>query len=168
MKAAFVKGSAKVTVEDIEKPKPGKGEIMVQMHACGICGSDVEKVFGKYSQPSMKLGHEPSGIISEVGENVSGFKKGDRVFVHHHVPCYSCHYCLHGNETMCEKYYETNLSPCGLSEQFVVPAWNVEHGGVLKIPDLISFEEAAMIEPLACCVRAWKKFPFQKGDSVAI
>ena len=168
MKAAFVKGASKVAVEDIEKPKLGKGEIMVQMHACGICGSDVEKVFGKYSQPSMKLGHEPSGIISEIGENVSGFKKGDRVFVHHHVPCYSCHYCLHGNETMCEKYYETNLSPCGLSEQFVVPAWNVEHGGVLKIPDSISFEEAAMIEPLACCVRAWKKFPFQKGDSVAI
>jgi L-iditol 2-dehydrogenase len=168
MKAAFVKGASKVAVEDIEKPHLGKGEIMVQMHACGICGSDVEKVFGKYSQPSMKLGHEPSGIISEVGENVSGFKKGDRVFVHHHVPCYSCHYCLHGNETMCEKYYETNLSPCGLSEQFVVPAWNVEHGGVLKIPDSISFEEAAMIEPLACCVRAWKKFPSQKGDSVAI
>jgi len=168
MKAAFVKGASKVAVEDIETPKLGKGEIMVQMHACGICGSDVEKVFGKYSQPSMKLGHEPSGIISEVGENVSGFKKGDRVFVHHHVPCYSCHYCLHGNETMCEKYYETNLSPCGLSEQFVVPAWNVEHGGVLKIPDSISFEEAAMIEPLACCVRAWKKFPFQKGDSVAV
>ena len=167
MKAAFVKDS-KVAVEDIEAPKLGKGEIMVQMHACGICGSDVEKVFGKYSQPSMKLGHEPSGIISEVGENVSGFKKGDRVFVHHHVPCYSCHYCLHGNETMCEKYYETNLSPCGLSEQFVVPAWNVEHGGVLKISDSISFEEAAMIEPLACCVRAWKKFPFHKGDSVAI
>ncbi|HXV51545.1 MAG TPA: zinc-dependent dehydrogenase [Nitrosopumilaceae archaeon] len=167
MKAAFVKDS-KIAVEDIETPKLAKGEIMVQMHACGICGSDVEKVFGKYSQPSMKLGHEPSGIISEVGENVSGFKKGDRVFVHHHVPCYSCHYCLHGNETMCEKYYETNLSPCGLSEQFLVPAWNVEHGGVLKIPDSISFEEAAMIEPLACCVRAWKKFPFQKGDSVAI
>ena len=168
MKAAFVKGASKVAVEDIEKPKLAKGEIMVQMHACGICGSDVEKVFGNYSQPSMKLGHEPSGIISEVGENVSGFKKGDRVFVHHHVPCYSCHYCLHGNETMCEKYYETNLSPCGLSEQFVVPSWNVEHGGVLKIPDSISFEEAAMIEPLACCVRAWKKFPFQKGDSFAI
>jgi L-iditol 2-dehydrogenase len=168
MKAAVVKGPSKVAVEDIEKPKLGKGEIMVKMHACGICGSDVEKVFGQYSQPSMKLGHEPSGVIAEVGDGVNGFKKGDRVFVHHHVPCYSCHYCLHGNETMCEKYYETNLSPCGLSEQFVVPAWNVVHGGVLEISDSISFEEAAMIEPLACCVRAWKKFPFYKGDSVAV
>jgi L-iditol 2-dehydrogenase len=69
---------------------------------------------------------------------------------------------------MCPKYYETNLSPCGLSEEYVVPQWNVEHGGVLKIPDSMSFEEAAMIEPLACCVRAWTKYPYHEGDSVAI
>lgn len=168
MKAAFVKGSAKVSVEDIEDLPVGDGDILVKMQACGICGSDVEKVFGKYGQPSMRLGHEPAGIILEVGKNVSDFKKGDRVFVHHHVPCYSCHLCRHGNETMCEKYYTSNLSPCGLAEQFVVPAWNVEHGGVLKIPAHVSFEEAAMIEPLACCVRAWKKFSYQKNDSVAI
>jgi L-iditol 2-dehydrogenase len=69
---------------------------------------------------------------------------------------------------MCPKYYETNLSPCGLSEEYQVPEWNVVHGGVLKIPDLMSFDEAAMIEPLACCVRAWHKFSYKKGDSVAI
>lgn len=168
MKAAFVKGSSNVVVEDIEKPTLCTGDILVRMHACGICGSDLEKVFGKYGKPSTRLGHEPSGIISEVGDKVSDFKKGDRVFVHHHVPCYYCHFCLHGNETMCKKYYETNLFPCGLSEEFVVPEWNVIHGGVLKIPDSMSFEEAAMIEPLACCVRAWNKFSYQKGDSVAI
>ncbi|HIH46453.1 MAG TPA: zinc-binding dehydrogenase, partial [Candidatus Nitrosotenuis sp.] len=81
---------------------------------------------------------------------------------------YSCHLCNHGNETMCTKYYETNLSPCGLSEEYVVPEWNVSHGGVLKIPDSMSFEEAAMIEPLACCVRSWNKFEFKKGDTAAI
>jgi L-iditol 2-dehydrogenase len=69
---------------------------------------------------------------------------------------------------MCQKYYETNLSPCGLSEEYVVPTWNVSHGGVLKISDSLSFEEAAMIEPLACCVRAWTKFRYYEGDSVAI
>jgi L-iditol 2-dehydrogenase len=69
---------------------------------------------------------------------------------------------------MCEKYSETNLSPCGLAEEFIVPQWNVNHGGILKIPDSMSFEEAAMIEPLACCIRAWNKFSFQKGDSTAI
>jgi L-iditol 2-dehydrogenase len=168
MKAAFVKGTSTVVVEDVDKPKLGPGDVLVKMHACGICGSDLEKVYGKYSQPSTRLGHEPSGIIEEVGEKVNNFKKGDRVFVHHHVPCYSCHYCLHGNETMCTKYYETNLSPCGLAEEFIVPEWNVSHGGILKIPDSMSFDEAAMIEPLACCIRAWNKFSFQKGDSAAI
>jgi len=168
MKAAFVKDASKVSVDDVENPSIGNGDLLVQMHACGICGSDVEKVFGQYGQPSMRLGHEPSGIIAKVGKNVIDFKIGDRVFVHHHVPCYSCHYCKHGNETMCEKYYETNLSPCGLAEQFVVPEWNVKHGGVIKIPESMKFEEAAMIEPLACCIRAWKKVSFQKGDSVAI
>ena len=138
------------------------------MHACGICGSDLEKVFGQYGQPSMRLGHEPAGVVLDVGSDVTEFKKGDRVFTHHHVPCYDCHLCNHGNETMCTKYYETNLSPCGLSEEYVVPAWNVSHGGVLKISDSLSFEEAAMIEPLACCVRAWTKFPYHEGDSAAI
>jgi L-iditol 2-dehydrogenase len=168
MKAAFVKKESTISVEETAKPELGPGDILVKMESCGICGSDLEKVFGKYGQPSMKLGHEPAGEIIQVGSNVTDFKKGDRVFTHHHVPCYDCHFCNHGNETMCPKYYETNLSPCGLSEEYVVPEWNVTHGGVLKIPDTMSFDEAAMIEPLACCVRSWHKFPNKKGDSVAI
>ncbi|MFB5604112.1 MAG: zinc-dependent dehydrogenase [Candidatus Nitrosomaritimum aestuariumsis] len=168
MKTAFVKEPSTISVDDTEKPTLGPGDILVQMHACGICGSDLEKVFGQYGQPSMKLGHEPAGIIIDAGPNVSEFKKGDRVFTHHHVPCYSCHHCKHGNETMCKKYYETNLTPCGLSEEYIVPEWNVTHGGVLKIPDSMTFEEAAMIEPLACCVRAWTKYSFLEGDSAAI
>jgi L-iditol 2-dehydrogenase len=160
------------------------------MRACGICGSDVEKVFGKYGQPSMRLGHEPAGIITQVGDaylkeavfykckdcEFPGYspepecrncgkedadkvvlKVGDRVFTHHHVACYDCHECSHGNETMCEKYYKSNLEPCGLADEYIVPEWNVKNGGVLKIPDSMTFEEAAMIEPLACCIRAWKK-----------
>ncbi|AJM92252.1 zinc-dependent dehydrogenase [Nitrosopumilus piranensis] len=168
MKTASVKEPSVISVSETDNPSLGPGDILVQMHACGICGSDLEKVFGQYGQPSMRLGHEPAGIVLDVGSNVTEFKKGDRVFTHHHVPCYDCHFCYHGNETMCKKYYETNLSPCGLSEQYVVPAWNVSHGGVLKISDSTSFEEAAMIEPLACCVRAWTKFHYQEGDSTAI
>ena len=168
MKTAFVKEPSVISVDETSSPVLEKGDILVQMQACGICGSDLEKVFGQYGQPSMRLGHEPSGIVLDVGSDVTEFKKGDRVFTHHHVPCYDCHFCNHGNETMCKKYYETNLSPCGLSEQYVVPAWNVSHGGVLKISDSLSFEEAAMIEPLACCVRAWKKYDYQEGDSIAI
>ena len=168
MKSASVKEPSIILVEDTEKPILGSGDILVQMHACGICGSDLEKVFGQYGQPSMRLGHEPAGVVLDVGSDVDEFKKGDRVFTHHHVPCYSCHFCKHGNETMCKKYYETNLSPCGLSEEYVVPEWNVSHGGVLKLSDSMTFEEAAMIEPLACCVRSWSKYNHQEGDSVAV
>ena len=168
MKTAYVKEPSTISIDETQKPTLGSGDVLVQMHACGICGSDLEKVFGQYGKPSMKLGHEPAGVVLEVGSNVIEFKKGDRVFTHHHVPCYSCHLCKHGNETNCQKYSETNLTPCGLSEEYIVPEWNVSHGGVLKIPDSMSFEEAAMIEPLACCVRSWTKFHYQEGDSIAV
>ena len=170
MKAAVVKSNSNIEIKNIEKPPVGPGDMLVKMRACGICGSDVEKVFGKYGQPSMRLGHEPAGIITQVGSEISNFSVGDRVFTHHHVACYSddCHECSHGNETMCKKYYESNLEPCGLADEYVVPEWNVKHGGVIKIPASMSFEEAAMIEPLACCIRAWNKFSRKKNDSVAI
>jgi len=166
----MVKNNSNIEIKNIEKPPVGSGDILVKMRACGICGSDVEKVFGKYGQPSMRLGHEPAGIITQMGSEISNFSVGDRVFTHHHVACYSddCHECSHGNETMCKKYYESNLEPCGLADEYVVPEWNVKHGGVLNIPDSMSFEEAAMIEPLACCIRAWNKFKHHKNDSVAV
>jgi L-iditol 2-dehydrogenase len=170
MKAAVVKGNSKVEIEnfDISEIKPN--ELLIRMQSCGICGSDVEKVFGKYGQPSMRLGHEPAGKIIKLGDQISDFKLGDRVFTHHHVACYSndCHECSHGNETMCKEYYKSNLDPCGLADNYIVPEWNVSHGGVLKLPDNVSYEEAALIEPLACCVRAWSKFKYQKNDTVAI
>ena len=170
MKAAVVKSNSNIEIKNIENQSVGPGDILVKMRACGICGSDVEKVFGKYGQPSMRLGHEPAGIITQVGQEVSNFVVGDRVFTHHHVACYSddCHECSHSNETMCKKYYESNLEPCGLADEYIVPEWNVKHGGVIKIPDSMSFEEAAMIEPLACCIRAWNKFTYKNNDSVAI
>jgi len=172
MDAVIVKSNSNVEIKNVEKPSVGPGDILVKMRACGICGSDVEKVFGKYGQPSMRLGHEPAGIITQIGSEVSNFVVGDRVFTHHHVACYSddCHECSHGNETMCKKYYESNLEPCGLADEYIVPEWNVKHGGVIKIPENMSFEEAAMIEPLACCIRAWLKLipNSSNGDSVAI
>ena len=170
MKAAVVKGDSKVEIENFELSELSSKEILIKMQSCGICGSDVEKVFGKYGQPSMRLGHEPAGEIIKIGSDVNDFNIGDRVFTHHHVACYSndCHECSHGNETMCKKYYQSNLNPCGLADNYIVPEWNVSHGGVLKLPDNVTYEEAAMIEPLGCCVRAWNKFTYTKGDTAAI
>jgi L-iditol 2-dehydrogenase len=145
-----------------------EGDILVKMKACGICGSDLEKIYGQYGMTSARLGHEPSGIVLAIGNKVKGIKIGDRVFVHHHVSCNSCHYCRHGNNTMCEYYQKSNIDPCGFSDKFIVPAWNVERGGVLRLPDRLTYEQASLIEPLACCLRALHKIPFQKGDDLVI
>ena len=167
MKAVILKKS-KLTIVKMNKPIIGTEDILVKMQSCGICGSDVEKVFGRYGQKSTKLGHEISGVITNVGKKISGYKIGERVFVHHHVPCYSCHYCDNGNETMCDQYNKTNIFPCGLSEFFLVPKLNIKYGAIMKIPNYITFEQAAMIEPLACCIRSWKKFNVSKNYSVSI
>ena len=159
---------SKVTLVESELSEVNDDEMLVRMKSCGICGSDLEKVYGNYGMKSLRVGHEPAGIVIKVGKNLKKFKEGDRVFVHHHVSCYSCRYCLQGNYTMCNNYQTSNIEPCGLSEQFIVPKWNIEHGGVLKLPDSISFDEAALIEPFACCIRGLNKISVKHGDNVAI
>lgn len=168
MKAAFVGSRSGVVIRDISVPKVSGGDVLVRMRACGLCGSDLEKIYGKYGMGSGKLGHEPAGEIVSIGDKVHNFHKGDRVFVHHHVGCSSCYLCLRGDYTMCSMYQISNIDPCGLSEQFVVPQWNIDRGGVIKLPNNITFENASLIEPLACCLRAIRKSGFQFGDSLAI
>ena len=145
----------------------GDKEIIVKLEACGICGSDIGNIYEDSSKPTEKIGHEISGIIDEVGKNVCELKIGDRIIVNHHCPCQKCHFCLHGNETMCEKFTE-EISPCGLAERFLVSNWIIKNGGIFKIQDEISFKEATLIEPLACCLRSWKKVNVKKNDSVMI
>src|SRR6478736_6415268 len=128
MKAAFVGSQSSVVIKDIPVPALRPGAILVQMRACGLCGSDLEKIYGQYGMHSGRLGHEPAGEIIDIGKSVNGFSLGDRVFIHHHIGCYSCYYCLHGDYTMCDMYQKTNIEPCGLSEKILVPEWNVSHG----------------------------------------
>jgi L-iditol 2-dehydrogenase len=170
MKAVFVnRHNNTVYVDEVKVPdRTGAGDVLIKMRACGLCGSDLEKVYGEYSMSSGRLGHEPAGEVVGLSESVKNFANGDRVFIHHHVACYSCHYCLHGDYTMCPAYQTSNISPCGLAEHFIVPEWNVSRGGMIKLPDNVSFEEASLVEPLACCLRAWNKCNFQKGDDVVI
>jgi L-iditol 2-dehydrogenase len=168
LKAVFVKEKETITVDELSSLKPGPRDVVVKMKACGLCGSDLEKVYGNYGMSSGRLGHEPSGEIVGVGDLVSGYSVGDRVFVHHHVPCYSCHYCRHGDHTMCTMFHSSNLEPCGLSEEILVPGWNVSRGGVIKLPSNVTYEKAALIEPLACCIRALDKSRIRKGDDIAI
>jgi L-iditol 2-dehydrogenase len=166
MKVAMYYGQRDMRIEEVPTPKIGRGEVLVEMKACGICGSDLMDWYLKNRAP-LVLGHEPSGVIVEKGEDVENFDVGDKVFVHHHVACLKCHYCLHEEYTLCEQFHKTNIVPGGFAEYFKVPAPNLNLD-TLKIPDGISFDEATLIEPVGCCLRAIKKCGIRKGDSVAI
>jgi L-iditol 2-dehydrogenase len=167
LKAVFIKKFGEIEVKDIPIPKINSKEVLVKMLVCGICGTDIEKIRGESGTP-LKLGHEVAGVIAEVGENVKEFKVGDRVFIHHHVPCYNCYYCRHGDYTMCDSFPKSNLDPCGMAEYFRVPEVNVEKKAVLKLPSEVSFDEAALIEPIACCIRGLSKVKVNVGDDALI
>lgn len=162
------RGGQKAVVSELPVPKAAPGEILVEMRACGLCGTDIEKMRGHYTASKPVLGHEAVGVVAGVGEGVAAFSPGDRVFPHHHVPCYECHYCRSGSETMCPHYREHNLIPGGFSEFFRVPAWNVSKGGVLRLPDGLGFEEASLVEPLACCVRGVDKLRVTAGEAALV
>lgn len=166
MKAAVYYGLDDIRIKEVSKPEIGSDEILVEMKACGICGSDLMDWYLESRAP-LVLGHEPTGTIVEAGEKVEGFKPGERVFVHHHVPCLTCHYCLRGDYTMCKKFRQTHIHPGGFAEYFKVPAPNLQID-TLKIPEEVSFEGATLIEPVACCVRALEKCKVQPGDTVVI
>jgi L-iditol 2-dehydrogenase len=155
-------------LKDLEDPQPGQGEIVVAMKACGLCGTDLEKMRGGYTASLPVVGHEAVGVVTGLGERVKGLRVGDRVFPHHHVPDHECYLCRAGDETMCERYRSTNLDPGGFSEYFRVPEWNVSKGGVLRLPDSMSYEVGSLIEPLACCVRASKKCRVGQGETVLV
>lgn len=166
MKAAVYYNQKDIRVEDMPTPSIGEDEALVEMKACGVCGSDLMSWYLESRAP-LVLGHEPAGIIAEKGSKLEGFDVGDRVFVHHHVACLKCHYCLRGDYTLCKQFHETNIKPGGFAEYFKTPALNLQLD-TLKIPDNMSFEEATLIEPVGCCLRAIEKCSIRTGDSVAI
>jgi L-iditol 2-dehydrogenase len=166
MKVAMYYSKEDTRTEEMATPEVGEDEVLVEMKACGICGSDLMDWYLKSRAP-LVLGHEPAGIIAKKGLKVKSFNIGDRVFVHHHVACLTCHYCLHGDYTLCEQFHKTHIEPGGFAEYFKVPAPNLQID-TLKIPETMSFEEATFIEPIGCCIRALNKCGIQAGDSVAI
>jgi len=166
MKVAMYYGPRDMRVEEASTPKIGEHDALVEMRACGVCGSDLMDWYLSTRAP-LVLGHEPSGTIVRNGSRVEGFETGDRIFVHHHVACLKCHYCLHGDYTLCKQFPETNIEPGGFSEYFRVPPLNLQVD-TLKIPDSMSFDEATLIEPIGCCLRAMKKCSLKVGDSIAV
>ena len=155
-----------VRVEEAPKPEIGSDEFLLKVMASGICGTDVVEWYRLPKAPRV-LGHEATGIIEEVGENVTKYKVGDRVFVSHHVPCNQCCYCKKDSHTACETLHTTNYYPGGFSQYIRVPKINVETG-VYMLPDTMSYEEGTFIEPLACAVRGQRLADIKKCDTILV
>lgn len=166
MKVAVYYSNDDVRIEEWPVPRINDGEILVKMMASGICGTDVMQWYRQKKAPRV-LGHEMAGEIVETGKGVDKFKAGDRVFVSHHVPCYNCRYCADGNYTACESLHTGNYEPGGFSEYIRVPSQNVKYGTFI-LPDSMTYEEATMIEPLACVVAGQKQIKIKKGQTVLV
>ena len=166
MRVAMYYNNREVRLEEMPTPEIGPGEELVKVMASGICGSDVMEWYRIRKAP-LVLGHEITGNIVAAGEGVSRYHVGDRVFVSHHIPCNTCHYCLRGYHTACETLHTTNYDPGGFAEYIRVPRLNVDRG-IFLLPDEISYEEGVFIEPLACVVRGQRVANLQPGQSVLI
>lgn len=166
MRVAVYYNNKDIRIEERPIPQIGKGELLVKVMASGICGSDVLEWY-RIKKAPLVLGHEITGEIVEIGEGVEGFKEGDRVFVSHHVPCNTCHYCLNGHHTACEMLHRTNYEPGGFSEYIRVPMINVKRG-VFILPDEVSYDVGTLIEPLGCVVRSHRLAGLKPGQSVLV
>lgn len=166
MRVAMYYSNSDVRIEEMPKPAIKAGEILVKVMASGICGTDVLEWYRIKKAPRV-LGHEIAGEIDAVGEGVTRVKTGERVFVSHHIPCNTCHYCLNGHHTACETLHTTNYFPGGFSEYIRVPKLNVDRG-VFPLPDELSYEDGAFVEPLACVVRGQRVAGMKPGQNVLI
>jgi len=166
VKAVIYHAYNDIRIEEMPIPTISEQELLVKVQGCGLCGSDILKV-QQHSPPPVVLGHELTGTIVAKGRDVAGFSLGERVMVAHHVPCGACHYCRHGNYSMCASFKDSNIDPCGFAEYIRVPAAHVQWT-TLALPRTLSAEEGSFIEPLACCVRAVERTPLMPGDSVVV
>ena len=166
MHVAMYYTNSDIRPEEMPTPKAGPGELVVKVLASGICGTDALEWYRVKKAP-LVLGHEIAGDITEAGEGVERYKVGERVFVSHHVPCNTCHYCLAGHHTACETLHTTNYFPGGFAEYIRVPKLNVDRG-VFVLPDEVSYEEGTFVEPLACVIRGQRIARVEPGKSVLI
>lgn len=174
MKAQVFRGVNNLSYEDVPIPAIAPDEVLVQVKVVGLCQSDIKKIRYPLYEPPRIFGHETAGIISAVGENVKKWQVGQRVVVMHHIPCMRCTYCLNDNFSMCEVYKKVTTtagfapSGGGFAEYVKVPGHIVENGGLIPIPDSVTFEEASFVEPTNCCLKAVKKAQVKPGDTVLV
>lgn len=173
MQAAVYHGKEDVRLETVPVPDIGPGEVLVRVHTCGICGTDLKKIAtGSHSAPRI-FGHETAGKIVAVGSDVENFTIGDRVMVFHHIPCGQCYYCRHKVFAQCPVYKKVGAtagfepSGGGFAEYVRAMDWIVRKG-VVKIPDNISYEQASFIEPVNTCMKAIESLRIEPGEVILV
>src|SRR5437867_4451175 len=166
MHVAMYYNNRDVRLEQMSVPKIGSGELLVRIRASGICGSDLMEWY-RIKKAPLVLGHEIAGEVVEVGEGLTNFRAGDRVFASHHVPCGKCHYCRAGHQSVCDMLRSTHFDPGGFAEYVRVPKMNVDLG-TLRLPAETTFDEGSFIEPLACVVRAQRFARLTAGQTVLV
>jgi L-iditol 2-dehydrogenase len=174
MRAVVYRGINDMRVESVPVPHIGPGELLVKIATCGICGTDLKKIhFGSHSAPRI-FGHEMSGVVVSVGKGVTGFEAGERVVVHHHVPCGECYYCRKGTPAQCPLYKKTGVtagfepSGGGFADYIRVMDFVVSNGGVVRIPEGVPFEQAAFVEPVNTVLKGVKLLNLMPDDTVLV
>jgi threonine dehydrogenase-like Zn-dependent dehydrogenase len=162
MKAAFMEGPERFVIRDVPDPVPSKGEVVIKVHACAVCGSDLTVY--KMGIPDRILGHEFAGIIAETGPGIQNWKPGNRVAVEPLLICGECHWCRTGRYNLCEGLQYTGLATDGGFAEYVsVPSYQLR-----ALPDNVPFEHGAVIEPLAVAFRGVRRAGIEPGDTVAV
>jgi L-iditol 2-dehydrogenase len=173
MRAAVYRANGDVRVETVPVPQIGPGELLIKVHTCGICGTDLKKIAtGSHSAPRI-FGHETSGTVAAIGADVREFVPGDRVMVFHHIPCGRCYYCQHKTFAQCDTYKKVGCtagfepSGGGFAEYVRVMDWIVKQGTV-RIPEGVSFEQAAFVEPVNTCLKGIERLALEPGETVLV
>jgi L-iditol 2-dehydrogenase len=173
MQAGVYREKGIVRVEEVPVPQVGDGEVLIKVAACGICGTDIKKIFQRYVEPPQILGHELAGTVVASGRGVTKWKLGDRVMSFHHIPCGECFYCEKRLFSQCKQYKTTGLTGGytpnggGFAQYVKAMPWVTEHG-VVALPDNVSFDEATFIEPINTIVKAVQKARVAAGETVLI
>ncbi|HMK50013.1 MAG TPA: alcohol dehydrogenase catalytic domain-containing protein [Thermodesulfovibrionales bacterium] len=166
MKVARLYSYDDIRIEDVPIPPIGPRDALLRTRACGICSGDVMPWYIEKKAP-LVLGHEPAGEIIKVGAEVTSFRAGDKVFTHHHAPCFKCRYCNKGDYVQCDTWKGTRLDPGGISEYIVIPEINLEND-TLNLAGSLSFEDGTLVEPTACVVKSLRRGKVRKGDIVLV
>jgi len=173
MRAGVYREKGIVRVEEVPVPEVADGEVLIKVAACGICGTDIKKIYHAYVPPPQILGHEVAGTVVATGRGVTKWKLGDRVMSFHHIPCGKCFYCERRLFSQCQQYKTTGLTGGftpnggGFAEYVKAMPWVAERG-IIALPDNVSFEEATFIEPINTILKAVQKARVAAGETVLI